>query len=156
MPKLTTIDLKNSYIQAYKPYLYEPYVDPANEIPNYAFMGYASLVSIILPFSVKSIGIMAFSDCVNLKSVTFGEYVVSMGESTFSNCSSLTYLTSNFVNTIGGSCFKNCTKLESVVIGNSVKSIGDFTFSGCLKLASINLPSTLSSIGIQAFKACGN
>lgn len=43
---------------------------------------------------------------------------------------------------------------NSVVIGEGVTSIGSSAFAGCLGLTSVTLPSTLKTIGYNAFYAC--
>lgn len=46
------------------------------------------------------------------------------------------------------------TKLETLVISENVKIIGMSAFSGCQNLKSIELPSTITSIGYGAFEYC--
>lgn len=62
-----------------------------------------------ITYNVKSIGYMAFSNCIDLYSVTIPNSVTSIGDSAFWNCS-----------------------LTTITIPNSVLSIGENAFSGTL------------------------
>lgn len=72
----------------------------------------------VIPNSVTSIGVWAFSGCTGLTSIDIPNSVTSIGSSAFSGCSGLT----------------------SVTIGNSVTSISFAAFSGCSGLTSIDIP----------------
>ena len=71
----------------------------------------------MLPASLTSIGNNAFSDCVKLKSVTFGNAQLSIGELAFGWC----------------------LKLQSVTLGDKVQSIGDRAFYACDALRSFTI-----------------
>ena len=87
-------------------------------IPNCAFRGQESIVSVTIPQSVTSIGYIAFDGNSNIKTLTI----------------------QNGVETIGTYAFSNCSSLSSVIIPNSVTTIGEFAFSGCSSLQSMSLP----------------
>lgn len=57
------------------------------------------------------------------------------------------------VTSIGGSAFSACTELENVVIPSSVVTIGDNAFRGC-NLTEIQIPNSVTSIGCGAFAYC--
>jgi hypothetical protein len=103
-------------------------------IPNDAFLnrseldGCETLVGIILPNTVTSIGGSAFEDCENLKSVTLG----------------------NGVKSIGNWAFAYCHALTDITIPNSVISIGERAFNFC-GITSISVPDSVQSIGYNAF-----
>ena len=82
--------------------------------------------------------------------------VTSIGNSTFSNCSSLTSVTiPNSVTSIGNTTFSKCTGLTSVAIGSSVKSIGSDAFYCCTGLSSVNI-SDLATWCLIEFGDYGN
>ena len=70
----------------------------------------------------------------NIKSVTIGNGVTSIGSYAFSGCSGLT----------------------SITIPDSVESIGNGAFSGCSGLTSIAIPDSVESIGVSAFLWCSS
>ena len=57
----------------------------------------------------------------------------------------------NSVTSIGNSAFSDCSSLTSVTIPNSVTSIGDEAFYYCTSLTSITIPNSVTSIGKSAF-----
>ena len=60
-----------------------------------------------------------------VKRIIIGDSVTTIGNSAFSDCSSLTSVTiPNGVTTIGDNAFENCSSLTSVTIPNSVTTIG--------------------------------
>ena len=94
----------------------------------------------VIPNSVISIGDSAFENCTSLTSVTIPDSVTSIGRYTFENCTSLTSVTiPNSVTSIGDDAFYNCTSLTSVTIPDSVTSIGSGAFSNCTSLKSIEV-----------------
>lgn len=61
------------------------------------------------------------------------------------------------VSLIDSSAFIDCISLQRVIItGNALTSIGDIVFSGCIELTTINLPTSLSSVGYNIFYLCTN
>ena len=59
----------------------------------------------------------------------------------------------NSVTGIGPFAFSGCTSLKSVAFGEqaTLKSIGTNAFNGCSSLSTIKIPTTVKSIGYQAF-----
>ena len=55
---------------------------------------------------------------------------------------------------IGNHAFSTCKALASVIIPSTVTSIGDSAFSGCYGLGSATIPSGVTSIGNCAFQNC--
>lgn len=77
------------------------------------------------------------------KSSIIPDYVISIGSSSFRDCTSLTSITiPNSVKSIVGDAFYNCANLKSVTLGNGIISIGDYAFSGCGSLVTINYTNT--------------
>ena len=163
MPSLTEIDLSGAtiveYIGSEGTRANSDYTYPANEIPYSAFDGKASLISVIMPSSVTSIGSSAFNGCSNLTSTNIPNRVTSIGYRAFHYCSSLTSIDiPSGVTSIGGDTFFYCNKLTTVTFSNPsmMTSIGTSAFAGCNSLTSINIPNTVTSIEPNAFQNCSN
>ena len=117
----------------------------------------AGLTTYNIPESVTSIGNFTFSGCSSLTSITIPEGVTSIGDSAFSNCSSFTSITiPEGVTSIGSSAFSGCSKLTSITIPDNVTLIERQTFCGCSALTSITIPDGVTSIGEDAFHSCNS
>ncbi|MDE5822863.1 MAG: leucine-rich repeat protein [Paramuribaculum sp.] len=115
----------------------------------------SALKSITIGNSVTSIGNSTFKECSGLTDITIPNSVTSIGESAFYGCSGLTSLTiPNSVTEIGWGAFYNCSGLTSITIPNSVTEIGNCAFSGCSGLTAIIIPGSVTKIGYQAFSGC--
>lgn len=109
-----------------------------------------------VPSGVTNIGNSAFSECSSLTSITIPEGVTSIGSCAFYRCSNLTsVIIPKGVTRIDHDAFYGCNRLTSVTIPESVTSIGDGAFSGCTSLTSVTIPKGVTSIGDFAFSSCG-
>jgi hypothetical protein len=110
-----------------------------------------------IPEGVTSIGDSAFSDCTSLASITLPDSVTSIGNDAFSGCTNLSSITlPKGVTSIGYSAFFNCEKLASIIIPESVMSIGNDAFTACENLTFITIPENVTNIGENAFYSCRN
>ena len=124
-------------------------------IGRFAFLECTGLTSVTIPNSVKSIGEKGFMFCFGLTSVTIGNSVTIIGNSAFSNCSSLTSINiPNSVTSIGMMAFFGCSGLTSITIPNSLTSIDDYIFENCSGLTSVTIPNSVTSIGDWSFSGC--
>ncbi|MCD7801781.1 MAG: leucine-rich repeat domain-containing protein [Clostridiales bacterium] len=117
------------------------------------------VISVEIASSVTSIPAMAFSECVNLKTVTFGEnsQLTKIERNAFQDAKSLTKITiPDSVTSIGGSAFLNCDALETVIFGENsqLTEIGSNAFNGCLSLIEITIPEGVTSIERNTFLNC--
>ena len=128
------------------------------EIDNYAFRGFSALASMDIPQGVEIIGYKTFADCENLKKVNFEPNAVlsSVGESAFSNCTSLESIDlPASVRSIGSYAFEGCRGLKSIILPDSVKQFGkERMFKGCYLLQSVELPKGVTEIGRETFQDC--
>ena len=105
--------------------------------------------------NVTSIGDYTFSSCSSLTSITIPNGVTSIGNNAFSSCYLLTSITiPNSVTSIGDSAFSSCSSLTSIAIPNGVTSISNNAFSSCYSLNNITIPNGVTSIGDYAFNYC--
>ncbi len=86
----------------------------------------------VIPYGVERIGPYAFDMAFNsnLKSVTFPDTLLSIGEGAFTGCENL----------------------SSVTIGSSLSVIGHGAFNGCDDLLSLYIPPSVTSIGPHTFE----
>lgn len=124
-----------------------------------AFANSSNLKSVKVPATVTEIGAQAFAECDRLESVEIPSGIAKMGKSVFYNCDNLA--TVSFVGTdaaklteIGEGAFFACKKLTSINLPATVTTIGDGAFYNCEALASIALPASLETIGTGAFLSC--
>ena len=124
-------------------------------IEEWAFYG-SSLISIVIPSGVNTIGNSALGNCGNLTQIEFPDTVTSFGESVLTMCHNLksVKLPQNLT-AIPQSTFFTCTKLVTVVLPSNISEIGDYAFGGCGSLT-INVPSTVDYIGTNAFWCLDN
>ena len=64
------------------------------------------------------------------------------------------YIIPDYVTSIGDSAFEDCSSLSSVVLPDSVTSIGNRAFNECDSLRSVVIPDGVTSIGFGAFAGC--
>ena len=118
-----------------------------DKIGDYAFST-LDIKSVVIPSSVKSIGMDAFSGCVSLSDLFLSEGLISIEDNAFCGCHSLTYLLlPEGLETIGFESFTLCSKLKSVSIPSSVTNIDVYAFLYCSSLTDVycyaeNVPQT--------------
>lgn len=159
--------------------LFENKIAEVGYIRAEAFMD-SDIESIETSNSTISMGVEAFKNCVQLKSIKLGKNLVFIADKSFIGCSSLesiivdkdneAYESKNNSNAIvakkdiinGQGRVVN--KKNSLVLGcknttipddGSVTSIGEYAFSDCSSLDSITLPESVTSIDEGAFQGCG-
>ena len=91
----------------------------------------------------------------DIKKIVIPNYVVSIRDWTFENCSDLESVTiPNSITRIRNGVFFGCSKLKSVTILDSITSIDTYAFCECNKLTSMTIPDSVTSIGDFAFENC--
>ena len=132
-----------------------------NKVEAYGFQGATNLTSIEIPITIIEIENGGFSGS-GLTSVNIPSSVKKLGEEAFGymgTSSSLTALTSVTLNDgleeIGANAFSN-TAITSIVIPSTVTSLGDEAFYNCTKLQSVEILGSITKIGMSAFYECSS
>ena len=108
-----------------------------------------------IPNGVISIGDSAFYLCTSLTSITIPSSVTSIGMDAFGYCEHLTSVTiPSSVTSIGEGAFEGCYCLTSVTIPSGISSISEYVFYYCDRLTSVTIPNGVTSIGEGAFYGC--
>ena len=151
-------------------------------IDKSAFKGCNNLKSIVIPASVTTIGAYAFSGCTNLTSVTFEEgskletlnsifqnsgiteftipkSVTEIAPWVFDGLSSLTrvrFEDDSNVTVLPTQLFNGCYNLITVDFGRNskIQTIDNWAFRKCVKLTAIDIPKSVTKIGMNAFYKC--
>ena len=141
----TTLSLKNG---ALNPNL--------KTIADRAFQQNTSLTQIDLS-SIESIGANAFEGCTKLGEVDLTQ-VTSLGSSAFAGCTQLKLKTQTNLNpnltTIGNRTFSQCSSLTQVDLSH-VNTLGEQAFADCAGLSEVDL-SKVAHLGAGAFKNCSS
>lgn len=91
------------------------------EISYGAFQYTDKIESIVIPKTVTTIGQYTFSNCTSLRSVTLPDGLTLMGEH----------------------CFRECSSLTSITLPDGLTSMGEYCFDGCNSLSRIIFKSNL-------------
>ena len=95
-----------------------------------------------------------FQYCNNLKHVTLGYSVKTIGDNSFSSCSNLETVVIEGATGIYAYAFRYCNRLYSVDLGQNLTSLGAASFMGDSSLQHIKIPKGVTIIRSQAFQGC--
>ena len=127
---------------------------PVKNIANYAFKG-CSCKKVIIPDTVVSIEMHAFSSCLNLIEIYLPNSLISIGEEAFKCCTSLQKLViPNSVCSIGNYAFNSCSQLKHIELSLSITTISEGMFRNCSRLENIEIPQGVKIIEFRAFESC--
>lgn len=115
------------------------------------------LMRVKLPESLVSIGDSAFIRCESLTAIDIPNGVTTIGEYAFAYCRDLKEVKlPERLTVLQNSSFNNCSALKSVTIPNSVVSIEEYAFVSCGSLKTVTFGNDLKRIGACAFLLCEN
>lgn len=121
------------------------------------FRNNKNLTTVILPESLKNIGVATFKNCNNLTNIELPKGVTKIGEEVFSDCSNLVSINlPEGLTNIGQSAFSNCSSLSSINLPEGLTSIGRGAFVKCTSLSEITWPTSLTRIETGTFSGCSN
>ncbi|MCI2069479.1 MAG: leucine-rich repeat domain-containing protein [Bacilli bacterium] len=114
-----------------------------------------------IPSQITAIHSASFMNCQSMTSLVVDKTannLASIGDNAFNGCIawntslSLNKHTAGF--TIGEAAFANCVKLPQAMLRTGVTSIGAYAFYNDTSLKLVGIPSTCTTIGIEAFRRC--
>lgn len=119
-----------------------------------AAFGYAHILDITLPDSLKRIERGAFYDCPYLRSVTISDEVEYIGEKAFIMCDQLGKVNiPTSLDTIAKNTFEHCKSLTEIEIPGNVKTIGEYAFHDT-GLSTLTLGQGIETVEKYAFLDC--
>lgn len=128
---------------------------PVTSIASDAFRNSQTLVSVVVPGTVRTIGRKTFADCPRLEVVKLQSGLVEIGWHAFENCVSLRE--ANLPPTLrrlGLAAFKGCVSLKEAILPRLVTQVNSETFMGCAGLVRAEAAATLKQISYSAFNGC--
>ena len=134
----------------------------ATNIGHAAFMGCTSLETVSLPTDIVRISSSMFWGCRKITITNLAEctQLTTIGSSAFQDTSYLRFVLPDSVTTIEASAFQSAFKDGdggSFTIGKNsqLQTIGNSAFEDCRKMtANVYIPSSVTSIGTNAFTKC--
>lgn len=134
------------------------------EIGQGAFYYCRSLKNIELPDSLEILDRNVFENCESLQSVKLSNSLKKIEARTFKYCKSLQNIElPDSIEEIGKGAFEakagyenSSSSLKNVKLSNSLKKIGDRAFYDCTELESIEIPDSVTEIGVSAFEGTIN
>lgn len=128
-------------------------------IGPYSFANNKNITSVTIPESVLYLGIGAFSDCTNLSWIDLPETPVHISGSAFIN----TAYYNNSINWTDGAfyidknlIFADETATGDFVVRKGTRNICYSAFDSNESITSVFIPSSVKTIGIDAFSCCTN
>jgi hypothetical protein len=121
------------------------------------FLSNASVRSVALPPTLRSLGCKAFSDCRLLQQLDLSHTCVATVDDDFlRDAVSLTEVAlPASLRTLGYGAFKRCVSLTVLDAGHTaLVTVGDDFVRECAALAAVVLPRSLTAIGCTAFAQC--
>ena len=113
----------------------------------------SNIESVIIPGSISVIEYKAFYGCSNLKSVSLGNGITSIGEWAFNDCRIQSITIPGTVQTVGDFAFSDCYSMTSVKMCEGVKEFG-WAFNECDKLKTVFIPDSVTEFADDAFSDC--
>ena len=117
---------------------------------KHLYINDTEVTNLTIPNSVTSIGQYTFSGCSSLTSVTIPNSVISIGYRAFLDCTGLTspiYNAHVFA-------YLPTSYSGAYTIPDGIKSIAGGAFESCSGLTSVTIPNSVTSIGYFAFYKC--
>lgn len=154
LPLLRKLNLANARIVSGGDSYYQKNMTADNEIGPYMFFNMKYMESIVIPESIKTIGVNAFKECYSIKTIAIPSGVTFIGDGAFSSSGISSLTIPAGVTSIKSNTFSGCGNLTSLILPEGITSIERATFMGCRNLTSVYIPASVTEIKYGAFQAC--
>ena len=143
----------------WRPYISQYYVKALYVVPGVTTIGENAFAKFglnlaVTPGSVREIGAGAYRNNTKLTSATLSDNIRSVGDYAFSNTGMTNLNFGTKVPELGTGVFKDCANLVWANLPEGLTHIPDATFSGCNRLMETTIPTTVTSIGTDAYAGC--
>ena len=127
------------------------------EIGNYAFQACEMLESVSIPNTVRKIGFYAFTGCTKLLDISFPESLEDVMGGALYECAWYDNQPDGLIY-VGNLLYryKGVAPAETIEVREGTKAILDFAFTQQPNIQSVVLPSSVTSVHLQAFANCAN
>lgn len=122
------------------------------ELGEYSFNG-SDITSVRIPNTITTIGQYAFQRCKKLSTITFPSSVYDIGEGVCEYSGLMWVYFEGSLSTIPSHAFRECAIAE-ITLPKYVYTIGDYAFYENVGLNNITIPSSLRTVGRNAFEYC--
>ncbi len=119
-----------------------------------SFEGCESLGSVIIPGSIDVVSTYAFNNCTALSEIIINEGIKELGLSAFASTPITAVRIPDSVINIEECVFENCKNLKVITLPAAITDIKTYTFKNCESLTEIVLPEGIEAIGLSAFENC--
>lgn len=121
------------------------------------FDGNKSLLSVVIPDSVKYIDSYSFNMCGNLEEVVMSKNLELLGTNAFAFCHKLKAIDlPDTLTFIGYGALQLCNSMTELILPDSVETLDAYALNFCDKLETLHLPANLKTIGESAFSNCSS
>ena len=121
------------------------------EIPRECFYGQENLKTVSLPQGITTIGQSTFTKCKSLTNIELPDALKKIENQAFMYCGFTQIAIPDNVTAIGVRAFYSCNNLTDVTLSKSLKTLGESAFDKCGVIATIDLPETIETFGLNAF-----
>ncbi len=128
-----------------------------DKIPSNFFEGCTSLNNVILSDSIVQISSNSFKDCTGLAStdnIKGYDHVTRIDANAFQNTGLTSFRIKSGI-TYGAGVLMDCAQLQNVTIDAGITTIPNKMFQNCTKLASIDIPQSVTHLGTETFSGSG-
>lgn len=139
-----------------------------SEIPANCFMECRKLTNVTIPSNITKINSKAFEKCITFTNIHLPASVTTLGDDAFTSCNNVTSFSvdsnSQYFRVIDGNLYSKDGKTfvyyalgktgTTFTVPNGVTALGFAAFANEMELETVNVASTVKSLGYECFSGC--